>query len=60
MCIHVEQIIGLFKQKFRILEDPMPLNLIESTTNEEFFTVDKIVTVYSALTNLTESIVGKS
>lgn len=55
--IHVERVIGLLKQKYKILEGPLPLNLIKHKSDEEYATIDKVVTVCAALTNLSDPIV---
>ena len=51
-CIHVERVIGLLKQKYTILEGPLPVNLIKHKSDGEYAIVDKILTVCAALTNV--------
>ena len=53
----MERVIGLLKQKYKILEGPLPLNLIKHKSDGEYATIDKVVTVCAALTNLSDSIV---
>ena len=55
--IHVERVIGLLKQKYTILEGPLPLILIKHKSDGEYATVDKLVHVCAALTNLCDSVV---
>jgi len=51
-------VIGLLKQKYTILEGPLPVNLIKHKSDEEYATVDKILTVCATLTNLCDSVVS--
>ncbi len=55
--IHVEQVIGLLKMKYKIIESSRHLSLIKSSVDKDTASIDKIVTVCSALTNLSQSIV---
>ena len=55
--IHVERIIGLLKQKYHILQGPLPVNLIKHKSDSEYATIDKILTVCGALTNLCDTVV---
>ena len=55
--IHVERVIGLLKQKYTVLEGPLPVNLIKHKSDGEYATVDKLVHVCAALTNLCDSVV---
>ena len=43
--------------KYKIMEGPFPLSLIKYNVDEDYAIIDKIVTVCSALTNLSESII---
>ena len=43
--IHVEHVIGLLRLKYKILRSTLPINLIMSTTDDEYSTIDKIVTI---------------
>lgn len=42
--IHVECFIGLLKQKHKVMEDPLTVNLIKSKGDEDYAIIDKIVT----------------
>ena len=54
--IHVERVIGLLRLKYKILRATLPINFIMCEA-EEHSTIDKIVTVCSALCNCCESVV---
>ncbi|XP_069114764.1 uncharacterized protein [Argopecten irradians] len=54
--IHVERVIGLVRNKYKILQDTLPLDYFHSHDNSTT-TIDKIVTVCCALTNLCKSVV---
>ena len=55
--IHVERVIGLLRLKYKILGGTLPINLIKCSAGEEYSTIDRIVTVCSALCNCCESVV---
>ena len=55
--IHVERVIGLLKNRYTILQSRLPITLIKRKSDTEVATVDKLVTVCSALTNLGEPVV---
>ena len=55
--IHVERVIGLLKQKYKILEGPLPINLIKHRHDGQYANIDRIVTVCAALTNLCDPVV---
>lgn len=55
--IHVERVIGLLKNRYTILQSRLPITLIKRKGDTEVATVDKLVTVCSALTNLGEPVV---
>ena len=61
VCIHIERIIGLMKNKFNILQGPLPIRLIKSIKDEadqcDLSSIDKIVNVCAILTNLGNGIV---
>lgn len=58
--IHVERIIGQLRLKFKILHQfKFPISLIKKKTVESVSTIDKIVTVCCALSNLCNPIVCK-
>ena len=59
--IHVERVIGLLKNRYGILsQGPLPLNLVKSQQDEisgGVPQIEKLVTVCSALINLSPSII---
>ena len=55
--IHVERVIGEIRQKYTMLESTIPITLLMTTPNHSISTLDKIVTVACALTNLCPSVV---
>lgn len=55
--IHIERVIGVLKQKFRILESVMPITCISKTSDENIPIVDEILTVACALTNMCPSVI---
>ena len=59
--IHVERIIGLVKNKYKILDRSLPTTLIKSISDEandcDITNEDKLVTVCCALVNLGSGIV---
>jgi len=57
VCIHVEQIIGVLKQKLTILQSILPISLISDVSQGSNLTVDKIVQVCFALVNICPSVV---
>lgn len=54
--IHVERIIGVMKNKFRIFKGPLPISMLKVGT-ENICILDKIVTVCSGLINIIPPIV---
>ena len=56
--IHVEHVIGVVRQKYTLLENTLPINMIMCGDGESISTIDKIVTVCCALCNCCESIVS--
>ncbi|XP_056017028.1 uncharacterized protein LOC130053666 [Ostrea edulis] len=54
--IHVESVIGLVRNKYVILQDTLPLDYLISSDGS-IPTIDKIVTVCCALTNMCKSVV---
>lgn len=58
--IHVEGMIGMLRQKYRILSSTLPVNLImcDPDCPEEVSTIDKIVVICSALCNCCDSIIN--
>ena len=61
VTIHIERIIGEIKNRFRILDDPLPITFIKSLIDEcgedLVPTIDKLVTVCASLVNLSSGIV---
>ncbi|XP_072387116.1 uncharacterized protein [Diabrotica undecimpunctata] len=56
--IHVERIIGVIKNKFRIFKATIPISMLKrGNLNDDASLLDKIVTVCSGLINLVEPIV---
>ena len=55
--IHVEQVIGVLKNRYTILQSQLPISLIKRKGDEVTATVDKLLTVSAALTNLGEPVV---
>ena len=58
--IHVERVIGQLRKKYKILQNTLPIHLIKcpSDDNKTMCTIDKILIVTSALTNLSPTIVS--
>ena len=52
--IHVERVIGLLKQRYKILQHCLPISLLKSSDS---CTIDDIITTCVALTNLSDSVV---
>lgn len=61
--IHIERVIGLIKNRFGILQGPIPIRCVQSLKDETLETTlsscDKIIQVCSALTNMSTSVVYK-
>ena len=59
--IHTERIIGETKNRLRILGDPLPItfrkSLIDDFGDDLPPTIDKVVTAYASLVNLSTGIV---
>jgi hypothetical protein len=49
MRIHVECVIGVVRQKYTILQNTIPINMIMCVEGECVSNIDKIVTVCCAL-----------
>ena len=47
--IHVERVIGLLKNKFTILNGPIPVNVIKHNTDIDIANIDKLLVICSAL-----------
>lgn len=55
--IHVERVIGMVKQKYKILEMLVPLSIAEKHSDEDVAYIDKIMLVCCALCNICGSII---
>ena len=49
--IHVERIIGLLKNRYTILQGPLPVSLLKHKGDADLANIDKVFIVCSALTN---------
>ena len=54
VCIHIRWVLGQMTKKYKILQNTQPISLIKcpSDSRKSNCTIDKILTVTSALTNL--------
>lgn len=57
--IHVERLIGLVKLKYTILRSVIPISLLTKQNSDHYTTIDKIVSVCCALTNLCPAVVNQ-
>ncbi|XP_076314942.1 uncharacterized protein LOC143227374 [Tachypleus tridentatus] len=55
--IHVERVIGMVRQKYSMLESTIPITLLQTDQSCNLTTLDKIVRVACALTNISPSVV---
>ena len=57
--IHVERVIGQMRKKYKILQNTLPINLIKCPSDNKKIncTIDRILIVTSALTNLCLSVI---
>ena len=55
--IHVERVIGQLRKKYTILAGRLPISLIKRPTDTNVTTIDKILVVTAALTNLSKSVI---
>ena len=57
--IHVERVIGLMKNKYTMLQGPLPVSVLKhkGDSSSDLANIDKILIVCAALTNLSPSIV---
>ena len=55
--IHVERVIGVMKNRYTILQSRLPVSLIKRRGDKDTATVDKLLTICAALTNLGEPVV---
>lgn len=56
--IHVERVIGNIRQKYNILRDQIPVELLTKKVGDEVPPIDKIACVCCAFTNLSPSVVN--
>ena len=56
--IHVERVIGLIRQKYKVLESTLSINMLACNETETVSSIDKIVTICSALCNCCNSVVS--
>ena len=56
--IHVERIIGTLKNRYTIMKGPLATKLLKHRGDEKFASIDKIIVVCSALTNLGKRVVA--
>ena len=55
--VHVERVIGLLRNKYTILKDILPLDYLMRKDDTDYTTIDKIVIICSALTNVCDSVI---
>nr|XP_055073844.1 uncharacterized protein LOC129453566 [Misgurnus anguillicaudatus] len=59
--IHIERVIGVLKNRYHILDGPLPVQFVKSLKDEiedkEVATIDKIVHICAALLNMSSSVV---
>ena len=55
--IHVGRVIGTIRQKYTMLQSTLPIDYLHHQHEEDYTTIDKIVTVCCAITNLSDSAV---
>ncbi|XP_053181589.1 uncharacterized protein LOC128364997 [Scomber japonicus] len=55
--IHVERVIGVVRNKYKILSSKIPINMVLLCEGENVTLLDKIVVVCCALTNMSSSVV---
>ena len=61
--MHIERVIGLVKNRYHILDGPIPITLVKSLNNElykQIPAIDKLVTVSAYLCNLSERLKTKT
>lgn len=55
--VHVERVIGLLRNKYTILQGILPLDYMMRVDEHNMSTIDKIIVVCSALTNICDSVI---
>lgn len=56
--IHVERVIGTLKKRYKILSGTLSVSLIKHKNDQGLSSIDKLLVVCSALTNLGETVVS--
>ncbi len=56
--IHVERVIGVLKNRYTIIEEPMQIKMLKRKYDSEDTHIDKIFTVCCALTNVGATVVS--
>lgn len=56
--IHVERVLGLVRQKYKILGGPIPVQYCMKVDENEYTTIDKVAVVCCALANITPSVIN--
>ena len=56
--IHVERVIGQLRRKYKILQETLQISLIKKPSDDSIATINKIIFVTSALTNLSQTVVA--
>ena len=54
----MEQVIGQMRKRHKIFQGILPISLIKRPTDTDVVTIDKIVTVSAALTNLCDPVLA--
>ena len=57
VCVHVERVIGVIRQKYTILGGPLPIDFLITDENSDIPLIDKLCLICCALYNMTDSIV---
>ena len=55
VCIHMERVIGLVRQKFSKLQSTLPINMIKTDSDDDISAVDKAVIICRGLSNFCDS-----
>ena len=58
VCIHMERIIEVVRQKYTILQSTLPMNSIMYSETQKISVIDKVVTVCCALCNCCDAVVS--
>ena len=57
MRIHVERVIGNIRKKYSLLSDTQPIDFVTTSVDGDATTLDKMVLVSCALSNICDSVV---